>query len=304
MSRKSNERGGSKLRAVRVADVPLEEVSGICLRRDRDGRMAIIAIGDRVARAAYAVLTGDDTAELSWETRTIEGLQGTRLPERDPQIEAVCADGEGRVLLLQETPARAEFVDPVKRTVITSIELDVGSGHPLSGAWQDPDGSRGEGAVLLPNGHLLVAKEKRPTALLEFGPVGEAPAGFRTGSALRGGAGWPVAAGDQSFVPLATWMPDASLRDACKDFSDLEVGPDGHLYLLSDKSGTLARVGDLDPESNTASAETVWRLGKLDGKPEGLAFTANGRAVVALDTRKARHNLVLFEPPIAPAGPA
>jgi hypothetical protein len=95
-------------------------------------------------------------------------------------------------------------------------------------------------------------------------------------------------------------MPDASLRDACKDFSDLEVGPDGHLYLLSDKSGTLARVGDLDPESNTASAETVWRLGKLDGKPEGLAFTANGRAVVALDTRKARHNLVLFEPPIAP----
>jgi hypothetical protein len=33
--------------------------------------------------------------------------------------------------------------------------------------------------------------------------------------------------------------------------------------------------------------------------PRGLAFTPNGRAMVALDTRRARHNLMLFEPPIA-----
>jgi hypothetical protein len=191
-------------------------------------------------------------------------------------------------------------VDPDRRVVVTSLALDVGRGHPLSDAWRDPDGSRGEGAVLLSNGHLLVAKEKRPTAFLEFGPNGDAPAGFQPGAALPGGAGWPVAAGEHTFVPLATWMPDPSLRDACKDFSDLEVGPDGHLYLLSDKSGALARLGTLDPGSDTVSAVAVWRLGKLDGKPEGLAFTANGRAVVALDTRKARHNLVLFEPPVAP----
>ena len=52
--------------------------------------------------------------------------------------------------------------------------------------------------------------------------------------------------------------------------------------------------------SNPAALAT-WRLGHLDGKPEGLAFTPNGRAIVGLDTRKARHNLVLFEPPIATA---
>jgi len=37
----------------------------------------------------------------------------------------------------------------------------------------------------------------------------------------------------------------------------------------------------------------------LDGKPEGLAFTAQGRAIVGLDTRKPRRNLVLLEPAVA-----
>jgi hypothetical protein len=43
----------------------------------------------------------------------------------------------------------------------------------------------------------------------------------------------------------------------------------------------------------------VWQLPTLDGKPEGLALTRNGRAMVALDTKLAKENLVLLEPPIA-----
>jgi hypothetical protein len=49
----------------------------------------------------------------------------------------------------------------------------------------------------------------------------------------------------------------------------------------------------------TAALLDAWQLGDLDGKPEGLAFTAQGRAIVGLDTRKARRNLVLLEPPVA-----
>ena len=45
--------------------------------------------------------------------------------------------------------------------------------------------------------------------------------------------------------------------------------------------------------------ETVVLTDVIEGKPEGLAFTLHGRALVALDTRKARHNLLLLEPPIA-----
>ena len=37
----------------------------------------------------------------------------------------------------------------------------------------------------------------------------------------------------------------------------------------------------------------------LDGKPEGLALTAQGRAIVGPDTRKPRRYLVLLKPAIA-----
>jgi hypothetical protein len=38
---------------------------------------------------------------------------------------------------------------------------------------------------------------------------------------------------------------------------------------------------------------------RRSGKLEGLAFTAQGHAVVGLDTRKLRRNLVLLEPAVA-----
>jgi hypothetical protein len=85
----------------------------------------------------------------------------------------------------------------------------------------------------------------------------------------------------------------------CADFSDLEIGPDGYLYLLSDKSSTIARLDDLAAGGGTAALLDAWRLGDLDGKPEGLAFTARGRAIVGLDMRKPRQNLVLLDPAVA-----
>jgi hypothetical protein len=46
----------------------------------------------------------------------------------------------------------------------------------------------------------------------------------------------------------------------------------GH-YVLSDKSSSIARVGDLPPGGGTARLTGFWRIRGLDGKPEGLAFT-------------------------------
>jgi hypothetical protein len=43
----------NRLRVRRVVDVPLREVSGICLRRGRNGQMFLIAVGDRVAKIAW-----------------------------------------------------------------------------------------------------------------------------------------------------------------------------------------------------------------------------------------------------------
>ena len=123
--------------------------------------------------------------------------------------------------------------------------------------------------------------------------------GRRVGLLWSWPRGWPVAIGKQTLVACAVWVPDKTLTKTCADFSDLEIGPDGWLYLLSDKSATIARIDDLAPGGGTASLTNAWRFRDLGGKPEGLAFTAGGGAVVALDKRKPRRNLVLLEPAIA-----
>jgi hypothetical protein len=289
------------LRAYRMLDVPLREVSGISVRRGRSHEMSLVAVGDRVAKVAWLSLPHSDSGSLDWRTRNVAKFSGSELPEDDPQIEAISCDGAGRVLMLQETPPRAEFVDLEASQVVASIELAVEGSSELADSWSDPEGSRGEGVVLLPGGHLLVAKEKQPAALIEFGPPGSRPIGLLGGGQLEDGAPWPIAEGRHAFVALTVWFPDEMLAEVCADFSDLEIGPDGRLYLLSDKSATIARLDELPAGGGMTTFAAAWQLDELDGKPEGLAFTAEGRAIVALDTRKARHNLVLLEPPIAPS---
>jgi hypothetical protein len=288
----------NRLRVRRVVDVPLREVSGICLRRRRNGRMSLIAVGDRVSKVAWFSQPRRDEGRIDWHIFSIAKLSGSLLPKRDSQIEAVCADGLGRVLLLQETPPRVEVVDPKGLKVVASIDLAVEGRSEIARSWSDPKGSRGEGMVLLSGGHLLVAKEKKPAAFVEFGPPSSRSRGLVRGGALANGEQWPIKKGHHRFVALAIWRPDKVLAKTCADFSDLEIGPDGCLYLLSDKSCTIARLDDLPAGGGTAALLDAWRLGDLDGKPEGLAFTTQGRAIVGLDTRKPRRNLVLLEPAV------
>jgi hypothetical protein len=134
---------------------------------------------------------------------------------------------------------------------------------------------------------------------VEFGPAGSRSAGFAQGGALAEGATWPIEKGRHRYVALAVWRPDKSLDEACVDFSDLEVGPDGRLYVLSDQSATIANIENLAPEGGKASLANAWRLDDDDAKPEGLTFTATGHAIVAMDKRKKSNNLVVLEPAIA-----
>jgi hypothetical protein len=60
-------------------------------------------------------------------------------------------------LLLQETPPRVELIDTKALETVASIDLVVAGRGEFARAWTDPNGSRGEGVVMLPGGHLLVA---------------------------------------------------------------------------------------------------------------------------------------------------
>jgi hypothetical protein len=261
--------------------------------------MFLFAVGDRAAKIAWFSQPRSDGGRINWHTKNIAKLSDSLLPKRDSQIEAVCVDGLGRVLVLQETPPRVELIDPGALKVVASIDLAVEAPGEIARAWRDPKGSRGEGMVLLPGGHLLVAKEKKPAAFIEFGPPHSRSRGLVRGGALSDGERWPIKKGRHRFVALAIWLPDKTLAKTCADFSDLEIAPDGCLYLLSDKSATIARLDGLPADGGTAALLDAWQLGDINGKPEGLAFTAQGRAIVGLDTRKPRRNLVLLEPAVA-----
>src|SRR6516225_125984 len=176
----------NRLRVRRVVDVPLHEVSGICLRRSQNGQLSLIAVGDRMAKIAWFSEPRSDGGRIDWHTKNISKLSGSMLPKHDPQIEAVCADGLGRVLVLQETPPRVELIDPKALKVVASIDLAVEGRGEIARAWSDPKGSQGEGAVLLPGGHLLVAKKKKPAAFIEFGPPHSRSRGLVRGGALKG----------------------------------------------------------------------------------------------------------------------
>jgi hypothetical protein len=290
------------LRVRRTFDAPLREVSGICLRRDKQNRAALVAVGDRAATIAWACLpTAADEWNPEWRTADISELRGSALPEKDPQLEAVCADGAGRVLLMQEWPPRAELIDPDQQHVVASIALEIDADDELGKSWADENSSHGEGVVMLAGGRLLVAKEKDPAALIEFGPPGANSQGFGSGSALGYGAAWPIEPGEHRFTALAVWRPDKKLAKICEDFSDLEIGPDGCLYLLSDQSESIARLNNLVAGGGQTELTASWRLHDVGGKPEGLSFAADGCAIVALDKSKAKSNLVLLEPEIAVA---
>src|SRR5215204_1693327 len=166
------------LSVLRTEDVPLQEVSGVCLRREAGGDMAIVAFGDRTSVAAWVELPSDDRGKYRWKTVDMADAHGSLIAGDNSQVEALCADGAGRILILQEWPPRLELLDWAAHRVVTRVTLSIPVEHPLHGPWFDPEGSQGEGAAFMKNGHLLIAKEKDPAAFIEFGPKGEAATGF------------------------------------------------------------------------------------------------------------------------------
>jgi hypothetical protein len=162
----------------------------------------------------------------------------------------------------------------------------------LREAWLGDRSSRGESLVLADRGHLLVVKEKDPTAILEFGPAGDDPVGWR-----RGGPTAPPGPGDATLTVLATWWLSGELAKWLPDVSDVTLGPDGRLYMLSDQGSAIARLPDvLDPRGGEVEAAATWRIAGSPENAEGLVILADGTVLVGLDTKSPRRNLLQLSP--------
>lgn len=270
-----------KLEVRDVADVPLREVSGLTLHGGQ-----LLAVGDHDP----VVFTAPrDDWPLQWE-----GIDfaAAGLPDGGTQFEALVSAGGDTVLVLQEQPARVLLLDLAAQVLVGELHLEVPEGHPLRQAWLGDSSSRGEALLLTGGGHLIVVKEKDPAAILEFGPAGEAPAGWQRGV--------PVSApahGDATLTVLATWWLGEQLSEWLPDISDATVGPDGRLYLVSDQGSAIARLPDsLDPAGGTVEAAALWRIAGRPENAEGLVILEDGTALVGLDTKSPKKNLLRLDP--------
>ncbi len=282
-----------KLKARAVGTIPLAEVSGLAHASGPGDDRVLIAIGDRAGVIAWAPV-GTATTGGPWETVLLGSGSGTRIEDGAAQLEAVAADGAGGVLLVQETPNRAEFLDVAQRRVVAEVTLSMPDGPGMAGhralreSWLDREGSHAEGAVLLRGGRLLVVKEKDPAALVEFGPAGEPALGFGPGRWLGPDEAWAVGEGEVDLVALAAWYPDESLATACPDLSDADVGTGG-LVVLSDQGSAFALVAAHDPAGDPFAGEfsavVVVRVRGLADKPEGLVVLPDGDVLIACDLR-------------------
>lgn len=291
-----------KVKARAVGTIPLIEVSGLAHGSGPEGNPALIAIGDRAGVVAWAAMESAGSSG-PWQRVQLGTASGTRIQDGAAQLEAVAIDGAGGVLLVQEAPNRAEFVDSVRRRVVAEVALkmpvmsDTRAFRRLRESWLDPDCSHAEGVVLLRDGHLLVVKEKDPAALVEFGPAGQPPLGFGPDRWLGPDEAWVVGEGEVELVALAAWYPDGQVADACPDLSDADVGGVG-LVVLSDKGSAFALIGAHEPApepfAGEFAAEVVVRVKGLQDKPEGLVVLPDGDVLIACDMpRDDEENLFL-----------
>lgn len=271
-----------ELRPARIEDVPVLELSGLALTAGTE-TPDLLAIGDRKSVLVRAALTD---GPLDWSSLELDGHGG-----QDGQFEGVAVSGDGTVLLLREDPPTVSVVDPTG-TLARTVVLEPGDRRHLGGVF-DEAASCGEGLVQLCGGRLLVAQEKHPPLLVEFGPRGAEPVGVPPDSVAVDDGAWD-SDGDR-LQALAAWKVDG-----LDDISDLALAG-GVLYCLSDQSCRVVAVElPLDPGSHRAEVAEHWNLkvpdrsGEPTGKPEGLVVSADGTFIVGLDTRTPTANLCWY----------
>lgn len=276
-------------------EIPLHEVSGLALAQWDRGTF-LVAVGDSGPDVAFVALPDAPESSAVLETWQVIDLSTIDAPAHTPRIEqaeAIAVDGARTAAVLIEDPPLLLVLDVPDRRITHTFVLDGGDLPGLGRTWADDATSRGEGLVLLRDGHVLVIKEKRPAGFLEFGPKGSAAAGVSSLTLHPEDAEWSAPSGS-ILAALAWWPAD----DRLGDLSDAAVGPDGSLYLVSDKSNAIGRLAlPLVPDGHTARFERIWGLPDDVVKAEGLAFLPGGEAVVAVDQPHLGRNLVVLPSP-------
>jgi hypothetical protein len=275
---------------VELIDLPVDEASGLW-RMARPDATRILVVGDRALLVASAEL-GTDGRIGEWVRNDVSHLVRSG---RHSQFEAVATDGGSLVALLREEPSvviTADASDWDAWQLRAEIALTAPDGSLLDGRWDDP-ASRGEGLILLRDGRLLVAKEKKPRALVLFAPADSPDVALTRDDFLDPSETWEAPEEDTDFVPIGFWRLRKRAKKALHDVSALATDLDRSLWLLSDKSRAVARLtldSPLRRDDEISDVDDLWELPPEIEKPEGMVVLDDRLVLVAMDTDDAGRN--------------
>jgi hypothetical protein len=287
------------LHVVSQAALGLSEISAFAVR-EADGARELLCVGDR-DHDLLAIPLGDGAAlgeEARHDLRPLVDGPGAS------GFEGLACDGAGLVLILQEGQCRVIVLGPGLARLEAAIELAVARDQRGFGReWAEDENARGEGLLLMQRGHLLVAKQKEPVCLIEFGPPGDAPLGIAPGSLLGPRDELALTRrreGPVRYEVLAWWRLSRPSAKRIESANDLALDEEGGILLVSSRSRRIARIAPaLDPAAHEAAVEDDWRVPALRGegrrRPEALCVVP-GAVLVGYDARAAGDNLVVLEP--------
>lgn len=298
--------------SMRVAGM---ELSGIRITADTvNGEYKVALVGDRSA-ILHDVVVSSDLKLLSQETiefgQAVEdrfalchNAAGNNCKESldliKSQWEAIAIDGAGKNFLLQEYSRAILVMDGALHSVENVLNFDFSSSRytPQKRSKryrQSDDNLSAEGFLLMKKGHVLIAKEKSPTVIAEFGPVGSAPMGVNQSSLLGPAETFDLSAISerQSLVLLAEWQ----IADYGKcDISDLAKDSSGSIYVLSENCGMVQKFDQLLIAQPAVVAVEKWRLPKTIRNPEGLFIDSQKRFWISSDIKDEGDNIFIVNP--------
>lgn len=279
-----------------LLDAPLREISGLGRRpHSPQGPQQVLAVGDEDFTLAVATV-GRDGALGEFRRHGLKDvLQGSGA-SGSSEWEAADGDRSGRVFILQESPGVVFIFSPNLDRLLHRVELSVQDSNAVD--WDRLPNSQGEGLVLLAGGHFLIAKEKDPPLLMEFGPRGDGARGVDSGSLLLGREEFTLPPDERAQQVLLTiWELDEDAASRISDISDVAVGPDQRLYLLSDESRCIARLeSSVSPGQRRVRVTGMWRLPDEAEQPEGLVLLDDMTPVVAIDSQEPAGNVFVLDP--------
>lgn len=288
-------------------ELPIKEISGGDLITGSGGQ-AVNLISDRKAEVVRLNLKDGHIEKVDFKNLMVERFSLCRSEDFEEcrklikklvsNWEALSSDASGRLFLLQEHTQSVLVFDSSVRSIERALHFNFGDAFPDMigrGSKKFQTNSLGEGLILLKNGHILIAKEQYPVALVEFGPAGSEALGFSPETVLGPADSFQLPASDSfhlEYKPLASWI--LSGHSKC-DVSDLDSDAQGRLVILSQTCNGVAVIEKLDPLEKALVVDYK-RLPDEILNPEALII-AGDRWLVASDIPKKRqHNFYILRP--------